>query len=65
MQILKLREEGLLEEQLMQWNIQQFLEAEADQRVPDTTPLQTAQLLINFKLMADVTSSSLAYKQCK
>jgi len=27
----KLREEGLLEEQLMQWSIQQFL----DQRVPD------------------------------
>ena len=59
----KLREEGLLEEQLMQWSIQQFLETEADQRVPDITPLQIAQLLINFKLMADVTSSSLAYKQ--
>ena len=59
----KLREEGLLEEQLMQWNIQQFLETEADQRVPDITPLQIAQLLINFKLMADVTSSSLAHKQ--
>ena len=59
----KLREEGLLEEQLMQWSIQQFLEIEADQRVPDVTPLQIAQLLINFKLMADVTSSSLAHKQ--
>ena len=59
----KLREEGLLEEQLMHWSIEQFLEAEADQRVPDITPLQIAQLLINFKLIADVTSSSLAYKQ--
>ncbi|XP_065919658.1 uncharacterized protein [Dysidea avara] len=58
-----LRKEGLLEEQLLQWSIEQFLEAEADQKIPLITPQQTAQLFINFKLMADVTSSSLANKQ--
>ena len=61
----KLREEGLLEEQLLNWSVNQFLNAELanHQRIPDITPLQIAQLLINFKLMVDVTSSSLAYKQ--
>ena len=61
----KLRAEGLLEEQLLNWSVNQFLNAELanHQRIPDITPVKIAQLLINFKLMVDVTSSSLAYKQ--
>jgi len=60
----KLKNQGLLEQELLKWSLEKFIENEAACG-HKMTNLQLKEemiidLLVNFKLMADVTSSSLA-----
>ena len=63
----KLKDQGLLEQELLEWSLQQFITDEATKghKMTEIKGEQIVQLLINFKLMADVTSSSLADTQTR
>ena len=63
----KLKDQGLLEQELLEWSLQQFImdEATKGHKMTEVKGEQIVQLLINFKLMADVTSSSLADTQTR
>ena len=60
----KLKNQGLLEQELLKWSLEKFLENEAacGHRMGNVQLEEEMiiDLLVNFKLMADVTSSSLA-----
>ena len=56
----KLRREGLLEQKLLQWSVEQFVKKE---NTIDITYEQVVDLLLKFKLISDVTVSSIAGRQ--
>ena len=58
----KLQTIGLLEEELLEWSVQQFIKDEATigNKMVKLAGLDVADLLINFKLMANVSNTSLA-----
>ena len=60
--IRKLQSTGLLEEELLEWSVQQFVvdEATRGNKMVRLVSSDVADLLINFKLMADVSNTSLA-----
>ena len=60
--IRKLQSTGLLEQELMEWSVQQFIKDEAIRRnkMVKFISSDVADLLINFKLMANVSNTSLA-----
>ena len=57
----KLQRTGLLEEELLEWSVQQFIEDEKMEgyKMVKLAGSDVADLLINFKLMADVSNTSL------
>ena len=60
--IRKLQTTGLLEEELLEWSVQQFIsdEATSGKKMVKLVSSDVADLLINFKLMANVSNTSLA-----
>ena len=60
--IRKLQTTGLLEEELLKWSLQQFImdETTAGNKMVKLVSSDVTDLLINFKLMADVSNTSLA-----
>ena len=58
----KLQTTGLLEEELLEWSVQQFImdEATRGNKMVKLIGSDVADLLINFKLMANVSNTSLA-----
>ena len=60
--VWKLQTTGLLEEELMEWSVQQFIKDEATRgnKIVKFISLDITNLLINFKLMANVSNTSLA-----
>lgn len=56
----KLRREGLLEQKLLQWSIDQFVKKENTVKI---TYEQVVDLLLKFKLISDVSDSAIAGKQ--
>ena len=58
----KLQTTGLLEEELLEWSVQQFIKDEANigNKMVKLASSDVADLLINFKLMANVSNTSLA-----
>ena len=58
----KLQTTGLLEEELLEWNVQQFImdEATRGNKMVKLIGSDIADLFINFKLMANVSNTSLA-----
>ena len=60
--IQKLQMTGLLEEELLEWSVQQFITDEATKgmKMIKMAGSNVADLLINFKLMANVSNTSLA-----
>ena len=56
----KLRHKGLLEQKLLQWSVEQFVTKES---TIDITYKQVVDLLQKFKLISDVTESSIAGRQ--
>ena len=58
----KLQCQGLLEQELLEWSWDKFVmdEASKGHKMTEVKAEQIIQLLVNFKLMADVTSSSFA-----
>jgi len=58
----KLEKTGLLEQELLEWSVQQFSKDEiaTGHKMLDLTGLSVAELLINFKLIVDVSNTSLA-----
>ena len=60
--IRKLQSTGLLEEELLKWSVQQFIvdEATRGNKMVKLVSSDVADLLINFKLMANVSNTSLA-----
>ena len=58
----RLQNTGLLEEELLEWSLQQFIQDEATggNKMVKLVSSDVADLLINFKLMADVSNTSLA-----
>jgi len=57
----KLKKKGLLEQELLEWSVQQFSKDEVARgyQMLDFPGLSIAELLINFKLMVNVTNTSL------
>jgi len=57
----KLQKTGLLEQQLLEWSLQQFSKDEESRghEILDMPGLSIAELLINFKLMVDISNTSL------
>jgi len=57
----KLKKTGLLEQELLEWGVQQFFKDEVSRghKMLDFPHLSIAELLINFKLMVNVTNTSL------
>jgi len=55
----KLRRKGLLEQKLLEWSVKQFVTKENT----NITYEQVVDLLLKFKLISDVTESSIAGKQ--
>jgi len=57
----KLEKTGLLEQELLEWSVQQFSKDEVARghKMLDLPGLSVAELLINFKLMVDVSNTSL------
>ncbi|XP_065907302.1 uncharacterized protein [Dysidea avara] len=57
----KLEKTGLLEQELLEWSVQQFSKDEIARghKMLDLPGLSVAELLINFKLMVDVSNTSL------
>ena len=57
----KLQKTGLLEQQLLEWSVQQFIGDEEMEgyKMVKMSGLDVADLLINFKLMVDVSNTSL------
>ena len=60
--VRKLQTTGLLEEELLEWSVQQFImdEATRGNKMVKLIGSDVADLLINFKLMANVSNTSLA-----
>ena len=60
--VQKLQTTGLLEEELLEWSLQQFImdEATKGHKMVKLAGSDVADLLINFKLMANVSNTSLA-----
>ena len=60
--VQKLQATGLLEEKLLEWSMQQFIRDEATRgnKMVKLSGSSIAELLINFKLMANVSNTSLA-----
>ena len=60
--IQKLQSTGLLEEELLEWSVQQFIvdEATRGNKMVKLVSSDVADLLINFKLMANASNTSLA-----
>ena len=60
--VRKLQNTGLLEEELLEWSLQQFIidEATRGNKMVKLIGSDVADLLINFKLMANVSNTSLA-----
>ena len=60
--VQKLQTTGLLEEELLEWSVQQFIMDEAikGNKIMNLVGSDVANLLINFKLMANVSNTSLA-----
>ena len=60
--VRKLHTTGLLEEELLEWSLQQFIQDEVTggNKMVKLVSSDVADLLINFKLMADVSNTSLA-----
>ena len=60
--VQKLQTTGLLEEELLEWSVQQFImdEATKGNKMMKLVGSDIANLLINFKLMANVSNTSLA-----
>ena len=60
--VQKLQTTGLLEEELLEWSVQQFIMDEAikGNKMMKLVGSDIANLLINFKLMANVSNTSLA-----
>ena len=60
--VRKLQTTGLLEEELLEWSVQQFTKDEAirGNKMVKLVSSDVADLLINFKLMANVSNTSLA-----
>ena len=58
----KLQTTGLLEEELLEWSVQQFImdEATRGNKMVKLIGSDVADLLINFKLMANVSNTSMA-----
>ena len=58
----KLQTTGLLEEELLEWSVQQFIKDETTigNKIVKLVGSDVADLLINFKLMANVSNTSLA-----
>ena len=59
----QLEKRGLLEQELLEWSMQQFSKDEESRghKMPDDFPvLSITELLISFKLMVNVTNTSLA-----
>ena len=58
----RLQTTGLLEEELLEWSLQQFIQDEATggNKMVKVVSSDVADLLINFKLIADVSNTSLA-----
>ena len=57
--------EGLLRQELLEWCVEQFKKAESKRgsRSPNITWLAVVELLLKFRLMVDVTNSSLTEKK--
>ena len=57
----KLQRTGLLEQELLEWSVQRFIEDEKKEgyKMVKLTGSDVADLLINFKLMTDVSNTSL------
>ena len=57
--------EGLLRQELLEWCVEQFKKAETNKgfRCPDFSWVAVVELLLKFRLMVDVTTSSLAEKK--
>ena len=57
----KLQRTGLLEQELLEWNVQRFIEDEKMEgyKIVKLADSDVADLLINFKLMTDVSNTSL------
>ena len=58
----KRQNEGLLEEELIHWSVEQFnkTESEYNRIIANLRGIPIIELFINFKLMVDVTQSSIA-----
>ena len=54
----KLQMTGLLEQEPLEWSVQQFI-ADEKMKMLKIAGLDFADLLVNFKLMADVSNTSL------